>query len=515
MKVKTLLSLFALLLSWMPASAFGELAGWTRGNVAIADGRGMGGAGTDPLPAETFSGAPEVGVMADAAMERGFVRVDPAPPAEGSGMARNAAGGGWVRKYPPQPRDVSAGASDVAVDGAGNVYITGGIGTGILTVKYDNAGKLRWARKFGSEANAFARHIAMDRSGNVYVGGCIGSYAAGTVDFLTIKYNSAGACQWARSYNGSGNGVDGIDGIAVDASGNVYVTGSSATAEFDTFRFATIKYSTNGKRLWVRRYEGSEIGWNRPRDIALDGSGNVYVTGFYDTDTGHYDVVTLKYDADGVLVWEKRYNDNPGQESDLGYALAVDGSGNVHVVATKALSEKSCYLTLKYDTDGNVQWIRRHCCTSDYPEADIALDPSGNVYVAGNSRGSDSHLYSFCLKYDASGVRQWIRNSHGPGGGDAMMSPMAVDGQGNVYVTGESEGLTTGMDFATVKYDTGGARQWTRRYNGTGNLDDRATSIALDAAGNAFVTGISYRTDAIFEAVTIKIPATAGRAAGK
>lgn len=508
MKVKTLLSLCALLLSWMPASAFGELAGWTRGNVAIADGRGMGGAGTDPLPAETFSGAPEVGAMADPAMEREGVGADTVLSPEGSGMARNAAGGGWVRKYPPQPRDVSAGASDVAVDGAGNVYITGGIGTGILTVKYDNAGKLQWARRVGREKGAASSCIAVDGSGSVYVAGKIKS-SSGFSDFITVKYNSSGVYQWSRTYSGPADRDGYAMAVAVDGSGSVYVAGCSTNADPVPFYtdLVVIKYAPDGRRQWVRRHKNGYL-VRGCRCMALDGAGNVYVTA--STMDADFGILTVKYDTTGELRWETLHK---GYDS---FAIAADGAGNVHVVGASHGTASGRYAVLKYDADGNLQWNKTvfHGSSSCF-SADIGLDGSGSVYVTGISKGNDSTCGYLTWKFDSNGVRQWVRRYRGVSEDDVYPPAMAVDGSGSVYVTGGLAGKNGSLDFATVKYDTGGARQWTRRYNGTGNLDDYAASIALDAAGNAFVTGISFRTDTLSEAVTIKIPADAGQAAGK
>ena len=132
-----------------------------------------------------------------------------------------------------------------------------------------------------------------------------------------------------RRYNGPGNGTDWVEGIAVDGFGNVYVTGHSYGSGTN-WDYATVKYDPQGNQLWVQRYNGPGNVDDGAFAIAVDGSGNVYVTG-YSWGSGTYqDYATIKYDPVGNQLWEKRYN-GPGNGDDFVYAIAVDGSGNVYV----------------------------------------------------------------------------------------------------------------------------------------------------------------------------------------
>src|SRR5262249_31869688 len=143
-----------------------------------------------------------------------------------------------------------------------------------------------------------------------------------------------GQQQWAARYNGPDNGDDGAEGIALDSSGNVYVTGSSVNAS-GFADYVTIKYDSAGQGQWARRYYGTP--GNYPDEayaIAVDGSGNAYVTGtslFY-TDAS-YDYGTIKYNSAGQQQWVARYNGS-GQRDDYATAIAVDDSGNVYVTGS-------------------------------------------------------------------------------------------------------------------------------------------------------------------------------------
>ena len=113
-------------------------------------------------------------------------------------------------------------------------------------------------------------------------------------DYATIKYDSAGQQQWVARYNGPANGADSAEAIAVDSSGNVYVTGESA-GQGTRNDFATVKYNSTGQEQWVARYNGPGNGDDQANAIAVDVSGNVYVTGqSFDPNNGD-DYVTIKY----------------------------------------------------------------------------------------------------------------------------------------------------------------------------------------------------------------------------
>jgi hypothetical protein len=200
--------------------------------------------------------------------------------------------------------------------------------------------------------------MAMDRYGNVFVTGFSSNDGNGGTrvdDYATVAYSSAGMPLWTNRYDGPANQGDEPSAIAVDNTGNVFVTGFSDNPVDDSIwsDYATIKYSDSGIPLWVNNYDGpaSRIDWAKA--IAIDSGGNVFVTGF--SETGDFPIyfreyATFGYSNSGELLWEQHYGglDSWGNEPS---AIAVDHAGNVFVTGYSSLSDGSWYYTtIKYSS---------------------------------------------------------------------------------------------------------------------------------------------------------------------
>src|SRR5881396_2212339 len=151
-----------------------------------------------------------------------------------------------------------------------------------------------WVARYNGPGSDYdgAVAIVLDSSGSVYVTG--DSIGLGTgADYVTIAYNSAGEEQWVARYDGGP--ADAATALAVDSSGNVYVTGQSWSAKTSEYDYATVKYNADGQEQWVARYDGPANDYDYPTGIAVDNSGNVYVTGESTGLAGDWDCTTIKY----------------------------------------------------------------------------------------------------------------------------------------------------------------------------------------------------------------------------
>ena len=110
------------------------------------------------------------------------------------------------------------------------------------------------------------------------------------------------------------------------------------------------------------------------------------------------------------------------------------------------------------------------------------------------------------MKYDPSGAEQWVARYNGPGSGWDHANAIAVDAGGNVYITGYSVGSGTSEDYTTIKYNSLGVEQWVMRFDG--GLGDFANDIAVDSDGNTFVTGRSWGPSNNDDYVTVKYSST-------
>jgi hypothetical protein len=137
--------------------------------------------------------------------------------------------------------------------------------------------------------------------------------------------------------------------IAVDALGNVLVTGYSEAPGYDNADYTTVKYTPEGKQLWARRYNGPENGWDNPSALAVDGQGNVYVTGGVLGIGKKYESATIKYSPEGRRLWLRRYRASATEDYSP-RSLALDSQGNVYITGRAGLpgTFEENYLTIKY-----------------------------------------------------------------------------------------------------------------------------------------------------------------------
>lgn len=204
-------------------------------------------------------------------------------------------------------------------------------------------------------------------------------------------------------------------------------------------------------------------------------------------------------------LWVRRY-DGTADDVDEGAAVAFDGLGNVYVAGRSVSAGTGCdTLVLKYAANGTLKWVARYdgpVSGEDKARA-VAVDDDGNVYITGRSRGSGTWDDFVTIKYNASGAQQWVRRySNGIYADEAL--DIAIDSEGNVIVTGFSAAKDSGNDYFTIQYGPGGATKWTRRYDGPAGEGDKATGVAVDSEDNVYVTGASMGEGTNWDYCTIK-----------
>ncbi len=308
------------------------------------------------------------------------------------------------------------------------------------------------------------------------------------------------------------NSIDEGVGVATDKEGNIYITGfTNANLDGNTNQgsadiFLT-KYDTAGTRIWTRQLgtSGSDQGWG----VGTDSAGNIYVTGCTfgnldgNTNQGSGDIFLIKYDTSGTRIWTKQLGTTV---DDAGLGVAVDPADNIYVTGytfgnLDGNINQGWYdiFLIKYDTSGTKHWTRQLGTNAIDEGLGVATDLAGNIYVTGftdgnlNGNTNQGSADIFLTKYNTTGARIWTRQL-GTSGSDQAWG-VATDPTGNIYVTGYTFGdldyntnQGSGDTFLT-KYDTGGTKLWTKQL-GT-RIDDAGLGVATDLSGNIYVTGMT------------------------
>ncbi len=414
----------------------------------------------------------------------------------------------WSQLYSVAPPD---SATLLTVNPVG-VYVSGtsnpsGTNASIVTVGYTTGGTQLWAKTIKGSANLndYATAITSDAA-FVYV---TGYWFNPGRDMFVVKYNAAtGDSLWCRGFNGAGNGGDYSFAVQVDGSGNVYIGGRSDIG--GTQKFTIVKYNAAGvvQSGFPFIYSGGvSTAFDEIHSLKVDASGNIYATGRSGA-SGAEDYLTIKVNSSGVVQWAKKYMGN-SNASDIPIGLVFDGT-NVFVTGySNRTGSNYDYVTIKYGgAAGDSLAAAVYNGTgggNDFPTA-MTIDGAGNVYVTGYSQGSTTNADYLTIKYNSSLVQQWTARS--VNSGQDYPSSIAVNPTGDVYVTGASNIGANGADYYTVKYAAAnGNVLGSRREDGPAHGNDYATAIGLDGVNppNVYVTG-SWRTGAGTNYNTIKYP---------
>jgi FlgD Ig-like domain len=371
-----------------------------------------------------------------------------------------------------------------------------------------------WSQRFGDANAQGATAVATDASGNVYVtgnnygtinfgGGDLTS--TGGADIFLVKFNSAGVFQWSHQY-GDASDQTGFD-VGTDGAGNVYLGGlfkgsvnfgGGTLTGADNQDIFLAKFSSAGVHLWSKGF--GDVNDQFLTSMAVNPAGDVYATGYFLgtvdfgggplTQTGLYNAFLAEFDTNGAHLWSKQFGDAATQ---YGMAVALDRLGNVYLAGgfsgvinlggsnLTSAGDLDAYLA-KFDSSGNHQWSNRYGDVATQVGDALATDYSGRVLMTGYDTGSvdfgGGPLVGaggedvFLVKFDAGGAHQW---SHIFGdAGTQSGAAVATDSANNVYLAGNFDGTMNlgggnlvgqgGTDFFAGKFDASGVHQWSQRY---------------------------------------------------
>jgi len=355
----------------------------------------------------------------------------------------------WVATYNGIGTNSIDEAVALRVDKAGNVFVTGYseargfLSDTYVTIKYNTNGVMQWLAKYDGGVRDDPKAIFVDDSGYVYISGI--SYKSGQgSDYLTIKYDKNGDSVWVKRYNGPMSQNDNARDMTVDGMGNVYVTGDSQDD------YLTIKYSPQGQLLWAQRYTiGLDISWK----VVTDNNGNVFVTGTVSINNND-DILTIKYLPDGSLAWYNRYN-GTANSLDNAKDMKLDPSQNIYVTGVSSTNSTGTdYITIKYNQNGDTNWVR-YFTNGSTMDNDIAysIDVDGiGVYVTGRAYDINSSFQITTVKYDLNGNLIWVTEFNNNNSTGNKIGKKVKVFNGIVVVAGDGP-MTTNRNFITIKYN--------------------------------------------------------------
>jgi hypothetical protein len=400
----------------------------------------------------------------------------------------------WVAHYDNGITNGTNQAVKMALDSSGNIYVTGfsqnaNSNLGYVTIKYAPNGNQLWATRYDSSNFPSAQPAAMvlDASNDVIVTG----------KNSTIKYDPNGNQLWTDPYAGVA--------LACDPAGDVYVTG------FGT-NFNTVKLAPTGSNLWLTTFV--DFGPTVAQAIVVDTNGNCYVSGSdlvsADSEgniTNYYlQLLTIKYASNGSKIWSAPYPLRSSGIQPMVPAEALDNADNLYVLMN---APSYANATLKYSNTGSLIWITPIFFNGYSVPHALALDSTYSVLITGqfpSSFLSDySPLFSYdTMKLDTNGSTLWTDLYPVSAAANNIANSLAVDSSNNCYVTGYSPGTNSLNDIVTIKYGPNGNQIWLQRYSGPGHGNAAGNAIAVDANGNVYVTGYDTTAAGGTEIVTIK-----------
>jgi beta-propeller repeat-containing protein len=403
----------------------------------------------------------------------------------------------------------------------GNTYIMGLV-TADCTVSFSSYPNWSGIKQHGvASAQSEGGATATDRLGNVYVtgyteGALNGITMIGARDAFLAKYDPSGQLTWLKNLGAATHSTTG-SGIWIDSNANVFITGftdgglnGNTDPTGQDFFFA--KYASDGTLVWVKQ-AGAPGQTTAASSITSDGTGDIYVAGsttgglYSASQTGTYDYFVARYDASGNLAWIKQLG-SPGVQT-FGASVRVDSSGSVFLSGTArgGLAGNTQhgdfdYLIAKYDSAGNLLWLKQDGATSKVTTGlGMELDSAGNPVMSGgtttglngNSQHGDTDYY--ITKYDTNGNLLWLTQVGGTASTSTGALWLTVDSADNVLVTGYTSASLAGntlsaqFDAFVAKHDSSGNLTWLKQLGTPTNVLNAGNGVTVDWADNIFATG--------------------------
>lgn len=388
------------------------------------------------------------------------------------------------------------------IDPSGNSYVAGATlnSSGdydILVTMYDSHGSQQWVFQHNGAGNGndAASDMLVDGSGNVFVTGTVYTSSTDSNDAVLIKLNSSGSQVWMSVWNNSAaNSNDGSLALVQDGSGNTYTAGATFTGANLT-DFLVLAYDASGNLQWNKTWDNMNM-HDAAHKIRLLPANQLAVSGGTQTAANNVDYATIKLDAGSGGFIGSATSGGTASNIDIISALTTDANDDLYVTGGIVNVATGMDMhTIKMDTALVEVWHADYNSSSAYRDVatDLAVGSNGMVYVCGYSETASNGTDIKVLRYAANGSQDWVVSIDGDVHGNDTAKAIILDGD-YLYVTATSNNGDND-DYHTVKLDTAGNILWKMSFNGVANGNDRPSDITKSPDNSIYVAGQSEDFD--------------------
>jgi len=354
----------------------------------------------------------------------------------------------------------------------------------------------RWVYRYNGPANDYDRATSLDWGvdGNIYVAGVSKESSDTHSDFIVISLTPEGNERWVYRYDGSAGEWDEANSLVCGADGNIYAAGySRGIGTYDDF--TVISLTPDGNQKWVYQYNGGGRGLrDEAFSVTYGADGNVYAAGRSWGEGTRENFTVISLTSDGRERWVYQY-DGPENEWDWANSVIYGADSNIYA-AGLSCGILEDFIVISLTPDGNERWVYRYNGSGNYGDVaySIVYGGDGNLYAAGVSYGRGTYSDFTVISLTPDGNERWVYRYNGPGNEEEWAKSVAYGADGNLYIAGSTWSIATHNDFLVISLTPDGNERWVYRYNGPGNYDDRASSLVWGADGNIYITGWSSDT---------------------
>jgi uncharacterized delta-60 repeat protein len=370
----------------------------------------------------------------------------------------------------------------------------------------------RWVYRYDGPASGSdrANSVAVGLDGNIYAAG--ESEGDGTDDdFIVVSLTNLGGERWVYRLSGSGSLWDVAYSITQGLDGNLYAAGFTweATTSSD---FAVVSLTTSGAERWVYRYDGPVSASDMALSVAAGSDGHVYAAGESDGSGTDFDFTVVSLTDSGRERWVYRYN-GPANNEDQARSITVGSDGNIYAAGeSRGSGTLRDFTVVSLTAAGDERWVYRYDGPASGTDRanSIVMGSDGNIYAAGESFGSGTSSDFTVVSLTAAGGERWVYRHDGSANGTDRAYSVIMGSDGHVYVAGESEGRLTDSDFTVISLTASGTERWVFGYDGPASATDRAASVLMGSDGNVYAAGHGFDNSTSFDFTVVSLTESGG-----